>query len=114
MKKLLCMAALLLLTGCGSHVIPLSAAAAASKHSVLLTWHAPGGDDPAISYNVYRELESGAPGFRQINTSPVPGVTYRDTAVQPGASYAYVVRAVDASGNESAPSNTAVVTIPSQ
>ncbi|MGA7523649.1 MAG: fibronectin type III domain-containing protein [Acidobacteriaceae bacterium] len=86
---------------------------ASSSYAIRLTWSAPVGSDPAVSYNVYRELSAGAVGFAQINTSPVVAVTYTDNAVQPGESYTYVVRAMDAEGEESDPSNSATFTIPS-
>ena len=117
MKKhdLLCLPLLSLLTGCGSYIVSSpSLTGASSKYSIHLTWDAPGGGDPAVSYNVYRELTTGAVGYAQINTSPVAAVTYTDKYVQLGASYSYVVRAVDAAGEESGVSNTATVTVPSQ
>ncbi len=110
MKKLLYLLPLLLLTGCGSNA---GTGGASSKYSVRLTWVAPTpGSDPAVSYNVYREMTSDNT-FEKVNTSAIAGVTYTDSAVQLGASYLYVVRAVGADGQEGDASNTATVTIPS-
>lgn len=117
MKKLdlLCLVPLSLLTSCGTQIIAAPAVTgAASKYSVQLTWDQPAGNDPIVSYNVYREQAAEAVGFAQINNAPVVTVTYTDRNVQLGASYAYVVRAMDAAGEESPLSNTATVTIPSQ
>uniref|UniRef100_Q01TD4 Allergen V5/Tpx-1 family protein n=1 Tax=Solibacter usitatus (strain Ellin6076) TaxID=234267 RepID=Q01TD4_SOLUE len=41
-----------------------------------------------------------------------PNQSFADTAVTPGATYAYAIRAYDAAGNYSAPSNTIQVAIP--
>ncbi|HEX3663033.1 MAG TPA: fibronectin type III domain-containing protein [Acidobacteriaceae bacterium] len=113
--KLLWLLPLLVLTSCGSTIMSPSAnlTGASSIYAVRLTWTPPGGSDPAVSYNVYRELSGGAIGFAQINSSPVAAATYTDKAVGLGVSYTYVVRAMDAQGEESDPSNTATFTIPS-
>lgn len=54
------------------------------QHIVTLTWVAPTGTDPAVSYNVYRGTVSAGP-YTKINTSPVTSVTYADTFQQPNA-----------------------------
>ncbi|MFZ0630185.1 MAG: fibronectin type III domain-containing protein [Acidobacteriaceae bacterium] len=114
-KTLLGFLPVLLLSGCGTTTAaaPNLATAAASKYSAQLTWNPSGGSDPAASYNVYRELAGGSAGFQQINTSPVLQATYTDRTVQLGVSYTYEIRAVDAEGNESEPSNITTVVIPS-
>ncbi|HEY1807661.1 MAG TPA: fibronectin type III domain-containing protein [Acidobacteriaceae bacterium] len=114
-NKLFFFLSLLLFTGCGTTIISPGAnlTGASSKYGIQLKWDAPGGSDRAVSYDVYRELTTGTVGFQQINTSPVADVTYTDKAVQLGVSYTYVVRALDAEGAESDPSNVATVTVPS-
>lgn len=117
MKKLDLLSLLLLplITSCGSHIVSASGlAGVSSKYTVQLTWNEPGSADPAVSYNVYRELTTGPVGFAQINTSPVVATTYTDTQVQLGTSYSYVVRAVDAEGGESNVSNIATVQVPAK
>lgn len=106
---------LVLLISCGTTIGSASPGltGATSKYSIQLSWVAPGGSDPAASYNVYRKVTGGTAGFEQVNTSPVLQVTYTDRAVQLGVSYTYEVRAVDADGGESEPSNIATFTIPS-
>lgn len=112
--NLLCLVALLFPSGCGTQYGAAPGTDTSSKYGVQLMWNAPGGSDPAVSYNVYRELTAGTVGFQQINTSPVTALTYTDKGVQLGTSYTYVVRALDAEGGESDPSNTATVVVPSQ
>ncbi|HEU4637037.1 MAG TPA: fibronectin type III domain-containing protein [Edaphobacter sp.] len=67
-----------------------------------LSWQANTEVDLA-GYNVYRR--SGAEGsFTRINSKPVVGPAYSDTAITPGTSYTYRITAVDNDGNESRPS----------
>lgn len=79
------------------------------SHSVTLNWTA--STSTVVGYNVYRSTTSGGP-YTLITSSPVVGTTYTDTTVQAGVTYFYVVTAVDSSGNESAYSNQASVTVP--
>jgi fibronectin type 3 domain-containing protein len=44
--------------------------------------------------------------------TPITAATYTDTTVLGGHTYFYVVVAIDATGQASAPSNEAAVTIP--
>lgn len=81
-----------------------------SGHSASLTWTA--STTPNVTYNVYRGTLSGGP-YTKINTAAVSGVGYSDTAVLGGATYYYVVTAVNGSGTESGYSNQAAATIPS-
>jgi|GEM_PF-6125326 len=64
----------------------------ASKHSVALTWKASPG---AKYYGVYRSKVSGS-GYQKIGTSPAPN--YKDEPVPSGATFYYVVTAVDDKG----------------
>jgi len=81
----------------------------APQHSVSLSWTA--STSTVIGYNVYRGAQSGGP-YVVLNSAPNVGTTYTDGTVQAGATYYYVVNAVDASGNVSAYSNQAQAVIP--
>ena len=81
-------------------------------YQVNLSWDAPtSSSDPVAGYNVYRS-PSGASTYQQLNAAVVAQTTYVDTGVQNGQTYDYIVESVDASGIESAPSNTATIPIP--
>jgi hypothetical protein len=54
-------------------------------------------------YRVYRSEQQAAKG-ELLTPDPLLSPAYRDTSIQPGHHYWYVVTAVDRSGNESAPS----------
>jgi hypothetical protein len=79
--------------------------------SVALSWIASTSSDIA-GYNKYRGTTLGT--YSKVNTSPVTGTTYTDTAVQSGQgiTYYYVVTAVNSSGAESSQSSPASVTVP--
>ncbi len=72
--------------------------------SVSLSWNANAG---ANSYNVYRSVVQGG-GYVKIGTTT--GTSYSDTSVVNGTTYYYIVRGVDAPGNEGASSNEANAT----
>jgi len=78
-------------------------------HTVTLTWKA--SPSPASGYNVYRKSKSET-DYRKINSSLVQGLKYIDTSVERGATYHYMVRAVDAEGHESVNSHEFTVVIP--
>lgn len=91
-------------------------AATETPHSVSLTWGAGSIQDPApgqvvAGYNVYRSPTSGGP-YTQLNSSPVAGLTYTDSAVSAGQTWYYVCSTVDNMGDVSANSSQAVVMIP--
>jgi len=69
--------------------------------SVSLAWDAVAG---AASYTVYRSVVSGG-GYVKAKAAPVTGTTFTDSGVRNAQPVFYVVRALDAAGNESAPSN---------
>jgi hypothetical protein len=93
-------------------VISISGTGTSGSYQVNLSWDAPSSSsDPVAGYNVYRS-PSGAGSYQQVNPSMLTGTTYTDSAVQVGQSYDYIVESVDASGVESAPSNTASAAIP--
>jgi fibronectin type 3 domain-containing protein len=67
-----------------------------------LIW-APDTDADLAGYNIYRR-EEGAES-RRVNGEPVKASAFRDSNVASGHTYFYSVSAVDARGNESAPSD---------
>jgi hypothetical protein len=78
-----------------------------SDRSIDLSW-TPNTDADLAGYSVYRQEVTSAgqvagPTTR-LNPSPIAGPAYRDQTAIPGHRYAYRVTAVDATGNESAPS----------
>jgi fibronectin type 3 domain-containing protein len=81
------------------------------SHSVSLSWQAPVATTPkVVGFNVYRSTSLGGPYVRVA--SGVSGLKYRDTAVNAGVSYYYVVRSVDSDGNESPASTEIKATVP--
>ncbi|HSL64297.1 MAG TPA: alpha-amylase family glycosyl hydrolase, partial [Gaiellaceae bacterium] len=69
--------------------------------TVSLAWDAV---DGAAGYDVYRSPLSGG-GYVKANAAPVTGTSFTDTGLRNAQTLHYVVRALDAAGNESAPSN---------
>ena len=95
-----------------SAVVSLTGTGAAASHQVSLSWNAPvNSPDPVAGYDVYRAL-SGSSTYTQLNSTATTQTTYTDTNVQNSQTYDYIVESVDASGIQSVPSNTAVVSIP--
>ena len=97
-------------TASNSVAVPLSGVGVqAVSHSASLTWN------PSTStisgYNVYRGTQSGGP-YNKLTGSLDASTAYTDSTVQSGATYFYVVTAVDSSGNESVNSNEAAAVIP--
>jgi hypothetical protein len=58
----------------------------------------------AAGYNVYRSPLSGG-GWVKVNAAPIPATSFSDSGLRNGQVYYYTVRALDAAGNESGPSN---------
>lgn len=81
----------------------------ATSHSVKLTWKA--SSSTVVGYNVYRGGHSGGP-YTSVTSSPDSTTAFTDTSVQAGATYYYVVTAVDSSGHESVYSNQATAVVP--
>jgi hypothetical protein len=79
------------------------------SHSVSLTWTA-SITAGVTGYNVWRSTTSGG-SYTQLNTTTVAGTSYTDSSVSAGQIYYYVVTAVDG-GNQSADSNQAQATVP--
>ncbi|WP_322513253.1 alpha-amylase family glycosyl hydrolase [Chloroflexus sp.] len=76
--------------------------------AVSLSWQRPSGGPQA--YNVYRSPVSGG-GWVKVNATPVTGLSFTDTTVRNGRTYYYVVRALDAVGNEG-PASAEVSALP--
>ena len=87
-----------------------SVSEAAPAHSVTLDWQP--GPASVEGYYVYRGTLSGGP-YARISTSLVTESIYKDTTVEGGGHYFYVVTSVKKNGNESAYSSEVAVNIPS-
>jgi hypothetical protein len=83
---------------------------AATAHSTTLNWTA-STSTGVVGYYVYRGTQTGGP-YTKINSTAVAGTTYTDSNVTAGATYFYVVTAVDSTGTESAQSSEVSATIP--
>jgi fibronectin type 3 domain-containing protein len=81
-------------------------------HSVTLSWRAPEGpaNSNVVNFNIYRGTTLGGPYARVA--SGVHELNYKDTAVNAGVTYFYVVRSVDSAGTESPASEEIKVTVP--
>ncbi|KKL83381.1 hypothetical protein LCGC14_1975280 [marine sediment metagenome] len=77
---------------------------------VTLTWNA-SPTPTVVGYNAYRSEQDGGP-YARLNGAVVAGLTYDDESVEKGLTYYYVVRAIDANGQESANSNQARAVVP--
>lgn len=93
-------------TGLEAIAIP---ADGARKAAIDLAWD-PVMEADLAGYAVYRADEVGA--WTRISPKPVPATAYHDDSVAPGRRYRYRTTAVDQAGNESAPSNVAMETVP--
>jgi hypothetical protein len=84
-------------------------ASAPQERTVVLRWQA--STTPNVHYNIYRGPVSGVHPHK-LNSTPMDGVTFTDKTVVSGETYWYVVRAINALGEESRESNETTVTIP--
>jgi fibronectin type 3 domain-containing protein len=92
-------------------VVSLSGTDQAVSYVVNLTWNAPAGStDPVAGYNVYRS-PGGSSSYQLVSSVGSTQLASTDSSVQTGLTYNYVVESVDASGNESIPSNMLTVTV---
>jgi hypothetical protein len=99
-------------TSAGTAAIALSGTGGAATYEVDVSWNAPSDSTvPVAGYDVYRAV-SGSSSYELLNASLDDATSYTDTTVQAGVEYNYYVVSVDASGNQSAPSNLFSVTIP--
>lgn len=85
---------------------PRNLRAIAVPGAVELAW-SPNDEADLAGYNIYRK---NGELFTRLNTELLRIPTYRDTRVAAGDRIEYVVKAADQSGNESAPSEEAIVT----
>jgi fibronectin type 3 domain-containing protein len=84
----------------------------AVQHSIDLNWNPPStSTDPVAGYNIYRSTNGGA-SFTKLNGSVEIMLDYTDNEVQSGTTYTYVVKSVNASGQESGPSNQISLPVP--
>jgi len=96
----------------GTAAVSLSGAGQAGSYQVNLTWNPPtANSDPVAAYNVYRSA-SGSSSYQLVASVASAQYAFMDSNVQSGQTYDYVVESVDASGNESVPSNMASVSVP--
>jgi Bacterial Ig-like domain (group 2) len=86
-----------------------SSVVAGTTHSVGLSWAA--STSSVVGYFVYRGTTAGGP-YTKLFTSAEAATVYTDNSVQNGATYYYVVSAVDGNGAESGFSNQASATVP--
>jgi Abnormal spindle-like microcephaly-assoc'd, ASPM-SPD-2-Hydin/Domain of unknown function (DUF4402) len=83
-----------------------------TQHQVSLSWSAPSSSsDPVAGYHIYRATGTSS-SYARLNSAISTQTSYLDSTVAGGTSYLYYVKSVDASGNESSPSNSVSVTIP--
>jgi len=82
----------------------------AGIHSVTLNWRA--SVSPVAGYRIYRATNAtDSPGL--IGVTLANTTTFKDTTVQAGHQYFYVVTAFDSAHKESVVSNKSSVTVPS-
>lgn len=84
-----------------------------SLYQVNLTWDAPtSSSDPVAGYNIYR-APNGSSTYVLLGSVSNTVLAYTDnSSLTDGQIYDYMVESVDGSGNTSAPSNVAPVSIP--
>ena len=99
-------------TAAGTASIALSGTGQAPSYVVNLTWDAPSSSsDPVVGYDVYRAI-SGSSSYQLLNSTVDASTAYTDNTVANGTAYQYYAVSVDASGNQSAPSDIYTVSIP--
>jgi len=72
--------------------------------SVTLSWEqaADCNGGAVAGYNLYRSTRTGG-GYEKLNTELITDTAYVDAGLEDGATFYYVVKAVDADGDESLP-----------
>lgn len=88
--------------------VPAGIRVTASPRSIDLSWERNTEDD-FQGYNVRRSTAGGA---FELVARMLPSPAYSDAAVESGKQYRYTITAVDASGNESAPSEPVTAVAP--
>lgn len=86
---------------------PANLTATASKRKITLSWTASTDNVGVTGYQVWRASSSAGPFSQIVATS---GTSYTDISLASGSTWYYYVKATDAAGNISAPSNTASAT----
>jgi hypothetical protein len=81
-----------------------------AAHFVTVSWQ-PSSSPGVTAYNVYRSTVSGGP-YSVVGWG-VSGPTFTDTAVQPGATYFYVITSLTNANVESTISGEVKATVPS-
>lgn len=94
----------------GANVSGTNFSATSTSHSVSLSWTA-STSTTVSGYYVFRSTTSGGP-YAQLNSAPNTTTVYSDLNVASGATYYYVVTAVDSAGSQSSYSNQATAVIP--
>jgi hypothetical protein len=94
-------------TAVGSHSVSMSGVGV-STHNVTLSWTP--SSSLVVGYFVYRAKQPGGP-YTELNSVPQTETTFTDS-VPGGATYFYIVTAVDANLVESLPSAEVPATIP--
>jgi len=84
-------------------------AGAPQNRSVVLRWQP--STTPDVRYNVYRGSFRGVYPDR-LNSTPIEGTSFTDSTAVSGQTYWYIVRAVNAKGEQSIESNAAMAKIP--
>ncbi len=92
------------ITGPGASTGLTASAVNGLTSTVNLSWNS---NPEAAKYNVYRSVVQGG-GYVKVSTTT--GTTYTDSSVKNGTTYYYIVRGLDALGNEGANSNEANAT----
>ena len=95
--------------GC-SQTAPKTSTPPPGAHSAALAWEA-STTGTVVGYNVYRSTTPGGP-YSLVTVSPLSGLAYTDSNVQPGQTYYYVVTAIDGNGSSSIYSNEVSAVIP--
>jgi Abnormal spindle-like microcephaly-assoc'd, ASPM-SPD-2-Hydin/Immunoglobulin domain len=80
-----------------------------SSHSVTLSWT--DADSGITGYHAYSSMVSGGPFVRMTSTA-LTTPSYRDTSVQSGQTYYYVVTALNSSNQESVYSSEVTAIVP--
>ncbi len=83
----------------------------ATAHNVSLQWQ--GNSSDTVGYHVYRSTSPGGP-YTRLTSLATTAESYSDNAVENGATYYYVVTAVDSENSESEYSGEASASVPSQ
>jgi hypothetical protein len=93
-------------------LIAFPSACRSKLHYVDLNWNAPSNSPlPIIGYNIYRSADGGL-SYARLNASPIKETKYRDSLIENGRTYRYLVRSISANGVESSYSNTFDATFP--